>query len=94
MKSPKFAERIKEVREYYGLGIDEMANCIGISESEVKEFESGYFDTSCKGFEEKLDIIARKLDVSPKYLIGVEDPRESYAEYSLGEYKTTKSRTI
>ena len=94
MKSLKFAERIEAIRIEYGLKTDEMANCIGVTENEVKEYESGYFDTCCEGFDEKIDIIARKLDVSPNYLLGIEDERESYAEYALGEYKTMTSKTI
>lgn len=67
----QIASRIKDLRDIAGLSIDDLANELGVSPEEYKEFESGIVDIPI-GF---LYELANKFNVELTAILTGEDPR-------------------
>lgn len=77
--------RIRSSREARGLTIKEVAESIGLSESAISRYESGYV---AKIKVPVLTSIAKVLNVQEEYLLGVTDQKQAASEtIPTGEFR-------
>jgi transcriptional regulator with XRE-family HTH domain len=77
---PLRPNRLREIREARGLTQRELANLCEINEYQVSRYENGKSDPSTT----YLELMARHLDVSADYLIGLSDyPHGQFGEVLL-----------
>lgn len=62
-------DRLKDLREQRGLSQRELARLCGLGETQINKYENGLSDPSSTN----LTAIARQLDVSTDYLVGLTD---------------------
>ncbi len=66
-------EKIKYLRKQKGLTLEELGKLCGVGKSTVRKWETGAISNMRR---DKIAKLARALDVSPLYLLGVEDPAQ------------------
>ena len=71
-----FKTRIIELMEIRGLTQSELSQRTGITQSSLSDYIKGKY----KPKQDKIDLIARALDVSPSYLMGWEETLKSWDE--------------
>lgn len=78
-------QRIKESRDSKGLTIKELAEAVGLSESTISRYESGYV---AKIKLPVLSSIASILNVQEEYLLGVTDQKQGmHDSVPMGQYR-------
>jgi transcriptional regulator with XRE-family HTH domain len=66
---PRFSERLKETRQKNGITQKQIAGATGISISIYQEYEYGTAEPTAS----RLEVLARYLNVSTDYLLGLDD---------------------
>ena len=62
--------KLKDRRIELGLTMDEVANIVGVSKSTVSKWESGHIENMKR---DKISLLAKALNVSPLYIMGLDD---------------------
>jgi transcriptional regulator with XRE-family HTH domain len=74
------AQRLRLLREKHGLSYRELAILCGLGETQVYKYERGDNEPSALS----LKLIAKKLDVSVDYLLGLtDDPKSHYSSNEI-----------
>ena len=83
----KFAQRLKELREYYGMTQAEVAECLNFSSAAISNYECG---TREPGSEE-LILLADFFQVSSDYLVGRIDHSIQHGKKKIIQYTITEN---
>lgn len=67
-------DRIKNRRIELGLTLEELGKRVGVGKSTVRKWETGYIANMRR---DKIAKLADALDVSPLYIMGIENPEEN-----------------
>lgn len=86
----KFAQRLKELREYYGMTQAEVAECLNFSSAAISNYECGVREP---GIEE-LILLADFFQVSLDYFVGRVDNASRYEKKKIIRYVITESLTV
>lgn len=70
--------KIKGLRKAKGYTLQELGDKVGVTPSTVRKWESGEIETIRS---DKLDSLARALDVAPAYLMGWTEEKGRYVNY-------------
>ena len=68
------SKRIKELRLEKGLTLEQVGNVVGVGKSTVRKWETGMIANMKR---DKIASLSKALGVSPSYLLGYTDERES-----------------
>lgn len=79
----KLSERRKEL----GLTLADVAAKVGVSEATVSRWESGHIDNMKR---DKIALLAKALQVSPLFVMGMEDEAETNPLYSKNAFDKAK----
>ena len=75
-------EKIKYHRELLHMTLEELGNKVGVGKSTVRKWENGMIANMRR---DKIDKIAKALEISPAYLMGwVDNPAPDYPETTEG----------
>lgn len=92
--SPEIAlrkERLRAAREQKGFSQRELARRCGFSEAQIRRYETGEFDPSST----YLKSIARQLEISTDYLLGiVDEPRGYFGTEELSDDERVVLETL
>jgi len=79
---PFHGERLKETRDMKGLTQRELASIAGMNEVQLSRYENSKMEPAISTLEN----LARKLEVSTDYLLGLtNDPRKHYGDTEISE---------
>lgn len=79
MKEDIFAKRLREAMEFNNMTQAELAQKSGLWPSAI----SDYLNNKYKAKQDKVAVLAKALNVSPSWLLGVGDDKESKADIDL-----------
>lgn len=83
---PFRGERLKETRDMKGLTQRELASIAGMNEVQLSRYENSKMEPALSTLEN----LARKLDVSTDYLLGLtNDPRKHYGDTEIADEERT-----
>lgn len=77
---------IKKLRLEKGMTLEDLGDKVGVGKSTVRKWENGMIANMKR---DKIDKVAKALDVSPAYLMGWEDEREP--EFDNGFFRVMQS---
>lgn len=83
-----FSARLKERREHFGFSQQELAARVGVSQSQIWRYENEGSDVT----GDVLGRLARELDCTADYLIGLTD--ELQGHYRRSEMNTTERELL
>ena len=86
----KFAQRLKELREYYGMTQAEVAECLNFSSAAISNYECGEREP---GIEE-LVLLADFFQVSLDYLVGRIDDSIQQGKKRIIRYTVTETMKV
>ena len=86
----KFAQRLKELREYYGMTQAEVAECLNFSSAAISNYECGAREP---GIEE-LILLADFFQVPLDFLLGKIDYRIQYGKKKIIRYAIIESMKV
>ncbi len=69
------SEKIKARRKELGLTLEDVANALGVAKSTVLRYET---EAIKNAGSDKIEALARVLNLSPAYLMGWEDEKDLY----------------
>lgn len=90
LEMKKFAQRLKELREYYGMKQAEVAECLNFSSAAISNYECGAREP---GIEE-LILLADFFQVSVDYLVGRIDYSIQHGKKKIIRYTITENMKV
>ena len=90
LEMKKFAQRLKELREYYGMKQAEVAECLNFSSVAISNYECGAREP---GIEE-LILLADFFQVSVDYLVGRIDYSIHHGKKKIIRYTITENMKV
>ncbi len=85
----KFKDRLKEILDARDMKPADLANITGIARSSISDYLNGRYEAK----QDKIDIIASKLGISPAYLMGWEDESKTIKQTQHPDILPLKGRT-